>query len=113
MALTSNLVGRNLGLTLLGLWLILTGLLPLLNIRISSTVAIGAWALPSSIRHWNTMGGSADTYPSMAASKSHPPQAPRDKATPAASPAKKIRAGMGDVESEFVEVWSDDDYRRA
>ncbi len=41
MALTSNLVGRNLGLTLLGLWLILTGLLPLLNIRISSTVATG------------------------------------------------------------------------
>ncbi len=50
----------------------------------------------------------------MAASKSHPPQAPRDKAAPAAAtPVKKIRAGMGDVEAETVEVWSDDDYRRA
>jgi pyruvate dehydrogenase E1 component alpha subunit len=25
----------------------------------------------------------------------------------------KIRAGMGDVDADFVEVWSDDDYRRA
>ncbi len=41
MALTSSLAGRNLGMTLLGLWLIVTGLLPLLNIRISSTVATG------------------------------------------------------------------------
>ena len=41
MALTGTLAGRNLGLTLLGLWLILTGLLPLLNIRISSTVTTG------------------------------------------------------------------------
>jgi len=41
MALTSNLAGRNLGLILLGLWLILTGLLPLLNIKISSTVTTG------------------------------------------------------------------------
>jgi len=41
MALTSSLVGRNLGMILLGLWLILTGLLPLLNIRISSTVTTG------------------------------------------------------------------------
>ena len=38
MALTNGLAGRNLGLLLLGLWLILTGLLPLLNMRLSSTV---------------------------------------------------------------------------
>ena len=41
MALTSTLGGKNLGMILLGLWLILTGLLPLLNIRISSTVTTG------------------------------------------------------------------------
>jgi hypothetical protein len=41
MALTSSLAGRNLGMILLGLWLILTGLLPLLNMRISSTVTTG------------------------------------------------------------------------
>jgi hypothetical protein len=41
MAVTSSLAGRNLGMILLGLWLILTGLLPLLNIRISSTVTTG------------------------------------------------------------------------
>lgn len=41
MALTNSLAGRNLGLLFLGLWLILTGLLPLLNIKISSTVATG------------------------------------------------------------------------
>ena len=41
MALTNNLAGRNLGMILLGLWLILTGLLPLLNIKISSTVTTG------------------------------------------------------------------------
>jgi len=41
MALTSSLAGRNLGMLLLGLWLILTGLLPLLNIKISSTVTTG------------------------------------------------------------------------
>jgi hypothetical protein len=34
-------VGRNLGMLLLGLWLILTGLLPLLSIKVSSTVATG------------------------------------------------------------------------
>jgi hypothetical protein len=33
--------GRNLGMLLLGLWLILTGLLPLLNIKLSSTVTTG------------------------------------------------------------------------
>ena len=41
MALTSSLAGRNLGLTLLSVWLILTGLLPLLNIKVSSTVTTG------------------------------------------------------------------------
>ena len=41
MALTNNLAGRNLGMLLLGLWLILTGLLPLLSVRLSSTVTTG------------------------------------------------------------------------
>jgi hypothetical protein len=41
MALTSNLAGRNLGVILLGLWLIITGLLPLLSIKVSSTVTTG------------------------------------------------------------------------
>jgi len=40
-AITNSLAGRNLGMILLGLWLILTGLLPLLNIKISSTVTTG------------------------------------------------------------------------
>ena len=40
MALTS-FAGRSLGMLLLGLWLILTGILPLLSIRISSTVTTG------------------------------------------------------------------------
>ena len=33
--------GRSLGMLLLGLWLILYNLLPLLNIKVSSTVATG------------------------------------------------------------------------
>ena len=41
MALTSSLAGRNLGMILLGVWLILTGLLPLLSIRVSPTVTTG------------------------------------------------------------------------
>ena len=41
MNLTSSWAGRNLGMTLLGLWLILTGLLPLLNMRLSANVTIG------------------------------------------------------------------------
>lgn len=41
MALTSSLAGRNLGMLLLGVWLILTGLLPLLSIRVSPTVTTG------------------------------------------------------------------------
>ena len=38
MALTNSLAGKNLGMVLLGVWLILTGLLPLLSVRISPTV---------------------------------------------------------------------------
>ncbi len=40
MSLTS-VAGRSLGMLLLGLWLILTGLLPLLSIKVSSTVTTG------------------------------------------------------------------------
>ena len=36
MALTNSLAGRNLGMILLGLWLILTGLLPFLSVKNSS-----------------------------------------------------------------------------
>jgi hypothetical protein len=52
LAITNTLAGRNLGMILLAVWLILTGLLPLLNVRISPTVntvlaviAIGAGVL--------------------------------------------------------------------
>lgn len=38
MALTNSLAGKNLGMVLLGIWLILTGLLPLLSVRISPTI---------------------------------------------------------------------------
>jgi len=38
MRFAGSFVGRNVGLLLLGIWLILTGLLPLLNVRISSTM---------------------------------------------------------------------------
>ena len=41
MALTNNLAGRNLGMLLLGLWLILPGILPLLNVKVSATVTTG------------------------------------------------------------------------
>ncbi len=41
MNLRSGLAGRGFGMLLLGLWLILTGLLPLLSIRLSSTVTTG------------------------------------------------------------------------
>ena len=37
----SSFAGKNLGMILLGLWLILTCLLPLLNIKISSTITTG------------------------------------------------------------------------
>ena len=45
MALTSSLAGKNLGLILLGLWLILTGLLPLLSVRLSPTAQMGLYVL--------------------------------------------------------------------
>ena len=38
MRFVESFVGRNVGLLLLGIWLILTGLLPLLNVRLSSTM---------------------------------------------------------------------------
>jgi hypothetical protein len=41
MKLTDSLGSRNLGMLLLGIWLILTGLLPLLNMKVSSQVAMG------------------------------------------------------------------------
>jgi len=41
MALTDTVAGKNLGMILLGLWLILTGVLPLLNVRVSSTMTMG------------------------------------------------------------------------
>ncbi|MDQ3174532.1 MAG: hypothetical protein M3Q91_12625 [Acidobacteriota bacterium] len=40
MKLTDSLGSRNLGMLLLGIWLILTGLLPLLNMRVSPTVSM-------------------------------------------------------------------------
>jgi hypothetical protein len=39
MNLTTGLRSRGLGVLLLGLWLILTGLLPLINTRMSSTIS--------------------------------------------------------------------------
>jgi hypothetical protein len=41
MKLTDSLGSRNLGMLLLGIWLILTGLLPLLDMRISPTFTMG------------------------------------------------------------------------
>lgn len=38
MALTNSLAGRNLGMILLGVWLILMGLLPLVNMKLSPMV---------------------------------------------------------------------------
>lgn len=40
MALTSSFAGKNLGMLLLGVWLILTGLLPLLNVQVTPTITI-------------------------------------------------------------------------
>ncbi len=40
MPLTDSLRSRNLGMLLLGIWLIFTGLLPLLNVKVSSTVTM-------------------------------------------------------------------------
>jgi hypothetical protein len=39
MDLKSGLRSRSLGMLLLGLWLILTGLLPLIDVRISTTMS--------------------------------------------------------------------------
>jgi uncharacterized membrane protein HdeD (DUF308 family) len=39
MKLTNTLGSRSAGMLLLGIWLILTGLLPLLNVGISATVS--------------------------------------------------------------------------
>ncbi|HKO99111.1 MAG TPA: hypothetical protein VJU86_19075 [Pyrinomonadaceae bacterium] len=38
MAVTDSLGSRNFGMILLAVWLILTGLLPLLDVRVSATV---------------------------------------------------------------------------
>lgn len=43
--MANGLSGKNIGMILLGLWLILTGLLPLLNVRVSATVATGLGVL--------------------------------------------------------------------
>ena len=43
--MANGIAGRNIGMVLLALWLIFTGLLALLNIRISSTVAMGLGVL--------------------------------------------------------------------
>ncbi|HEV2828721.1 MAG TPA: hypothetical protein VGW76_14075 [Pyrinomonadaceae bacterium] len=40
MALTNSLAGRNFGMILLAIWLILTGLLPLTSVRISPTLSM-------------------------------------------------------------------------
>jgi len=37
MALTNSLAGRNLGMILLALWLIITGFLQILSVRVSAT----------------------------------------------------------------------------
>lgn len=41
MRVTEGLAGRGLGMILLAIWLILTGLLPLLNVRLSTTITTG------------------------------------------------------------------------
>ena len=41
MAVTDGFKGRSLGMILLAVWLILTGLLPLLNVRLSTTITTG------------------------------------------------------------------------
>jgi hypothetical protein len=41
MSVANNLRSRSVGMILLALWLILTGLLPLINTRISGTIATG------------------------------------------------------------------------
>lgn len=39
--MANGLAGRNIGMILLGLWLILTGLVTVLKISVSSTVTLG------------------------------------------------------------------------
>lgn len=39
--MANGLAGRNIGMILLGLWLILTGLFAVLNVRLSSTATMG------------------------------------------------------------------------
>lgn len=41
MRVTEGFAGRSLGMILLAIWLILTGLLPLLNVRVSTTITTG------------------------------------------------------------------------
>lgn len=41
MRVTEGFAGRSLGMILLAIWLILTGLLPLLNVRLSTTITTG------------------------------------------------------------------------
>ena len=41
MAVTDGFASRSLGMILLAIWLILTGLLPLLNVRLSTTITTG------------------------------------------------------------------------
>ena len=41
MAVTEGLAGRSFGMILLAIWLILTGLLPLLNVKLSTTITTG------------------------------------------------------------------------
>ena len=40
MKLTDSLGNRNVGMLLLGIWLIVTGLIPLLSVRVSPTVSM-------------------------------------------------------------------------
>lgn len=41
MAVTDGFAGRNVGMILLAIWLILTGALPLLNVKLSPTMTMG------------------------------------------------------------------------
>jgi hypothetical protein len=41
MAVTDGFAGRSLGMILLAVWLIVTGLLPLVNVKLSTTVTTG------------------------------------------------------------------------
>jgi hypothetical protein len=43
--MANDLAGRNIGMILLGLWLILTGLLPLVSVRLSATATMGLGVL--------------------------------------------------------------------